>query len=104
MENNKLTPKQRAKIYKECCKAIEEDKTEYICLYLRYATPKIKKEYDSSDLRASEISIKYFPEIALFKPKNCDIYDGWFDINEEGKQQRITALLFAYQMALDATK
>lgn len=101
---NKLTPKQRAKIYLECCKAIEENKTEYICLYLRYATPEIKKEYDNSDLRALEISIKYFPEIKLFKPENCNIHDDWFGIDEKGKQQRITALLFAHQMVLDATK
>lgn len=102
MENNKLTPKQRAKIYLECCKAIEENKTEYICLYLKHATPEIKNEYINSNLNASEISIKYFPEIALFKPKNCNISASWFYVGEKGKQQRITALLFAHQMALDA--
>lgn len=102
MENNKLTPKQRAKIYLKCAKSIEKDKSEFICLYLRYATPKIETEYNNGSLTASEITIKYFPEIKLFKPKICYIDDSWFTIDEKGKQRRITALLFAYRMALDA--
>lgn len=103
MENNKLTPKQRAKIYLEAAEYFSEisGKNDWnlnnyygFCDYLQW----YKKTYLSSI---------DFPEYFLFKPKVKSMRNYWFETHKNNKiiqEDRITALLFAYQMALDATE
>lgn len=100
MENNKLTPKKRAEIYFKLAKTYnskkyinEEDSS--ICLDLEciFNGDKpydwLKKSYDTY---YQEV-LNLFPEIADFIKNRKESFT---------QELRITALLFAYQMALDA--
>ena len=95
MENNKLTPKQRAKIYLKASEEIDKNKYNYSCEALQ-KIGKIKRR----DYSYSEMLQNFFPEFYLFKPsEDIESWRLWFD---NKNTERIIALLFAYQMALDA--
>ena len=93
MENNKLTPKQRAKIYLKAANFfIKKKDIGYGCAGFCDFLNRLDKIYDCEK----------FAEYQLFKPRRFDLY--WFLHTEEGKWQRVNALLLSYQMALDATE
>lgn len=95
MENNKLTPKQRAKIYLKAAQKI----THHNVCYLLGDLIKYPYEYGKGE----EFS-KIFPEFFMFSPGHNG--DWWGeDYSKEGwRKPRIIALLLSYQMALNATE
>ena len=96
----KLTPKERAKIYLEAAK------------YFSKIDGKDWRNNFRSDGFCDFIKNRYrllcynFLEYMLFKPSNKEIFMYWFDVRDRNykyeQSDRIIALLFAYQMALDA--
>lgn len=94
MENNKLTPKQRAEIYLKVSRI--NNKINYGC----YALEKAAK-INRAGNNFSWMLENYFPEFNLFKPeKDTPSYQVWFKESEE----RLIAFLLSYQMALNATE
>lgn len=102
MENNKLTPKQRAEIYYNLAKTYslkkylnEEDSS--ICLDLECIFNG-NKPYSWIEKSIETVYwevLKLFPEIKIFVDYRNECFT---------QEIRITALLLSYQMALDATE
>ena len=97
----KLTPKQRAKIYLEAA--------EYFTNLNRKPFDKIPVGYGFCAFLKKQFSkydINSFPEYKNFKSKSRKLPWGFYfpiqNKDESEQSERITALLFSYQMALDA--
>lgn len=99
MEKNKLTPKKRANVYKTIAIKFAQKKQRwnFICGEIEELLPDIRK-FGISYKKMIEDN---FPELLLIRPE--EHFSTWFSNNDENKE-RIIALLFAHQMALDATE
>jgi hypothetical protein len=111
MENNQLTPKQRAKIYLKAAKCFQKQLNwfnENSYMHQTYANlPTNLKKYEGRGCiwgfcdfieayTKNTYSICDFEEYNLFK--KTSLY--WFNRQDD----RVNALLLSYQMALDATE